>query len=275
MRLLDLLESSTGYLAKNGVESPRLTTELLLAHVLEKTRMQLYLEYETIISDLQLDKLRPLVKKRAEGVPLEHLTGVKEFDGHKFKITPDVLIPRPETELLLEAVLPLVDAAASDLPIVDVGTGSGVLAVSLARRFPKIPVIAIDLSEKALAVARENGAGLANLTFRHGNLLDGWTGRAQLIVANLPYIPSGQINRLSREVRKEPMMTLDGGVDGLDLIRRLISDAATRTRWLALEFGDGQAPEIADIFKNHGCEITQVIPDLHKIDRIMIGKING
>lgn len=273
MRLLELKDTSTAYLERHGVESARLTMELMLAHVLKKTRMQIYLSFEEEIAEPTLALLRPLVKKRAEGVPLEYLLGHKEFDGHKFKLTPDVLIPRPETELLLEAIVPLVKADES-LPIVDVGTGSGILAVSLARRFPTVPVIALDISEAALAVARENGAGLANLTFHHSNLLAAWEGQAQLIVANLPYIPAGDIDGLSREVRQEPRLALDGGADGTQLIATLIAQSAGRTRHLALEFGDGQADVLKSVLKNHGYEITLQKQDLTARERILIATSN-
>ncbi|PAW78832.1 MAG: protein-(glutamine-N5) methyltransferase, release factor-specific [Verrucomicrobia bacterium Tous-C9LFEB] len=270
MRLLELKDTSTAYLERHGVESARLTMELILAHVLEKTRMQIYLAFEEDIQEPTLAKLRPLVKQRAEGVPLEYLLGFKEFDGHKFKLTPDVLIPRPETEMLLEAIVPLVKAD-DPLPLVDVGTGSGILAVSLARRFPTVPVIALDISEAALAVARENGAGLANLTFQQSDLLSAWDGKAQLIVANLPYIPAGDIAGLSREVRKEPRLALDGGPDGTQLIATLIAQSAGRTRHLALEFGDGQADHLKSVLTNHGYEVTLLQKDLTARERILLG----
>lgn len=275
MRLLELKDTSTAYLERHGVESARLTMELMLAHVLQKTRMQIYLSFEEEIGEPTLAQLRPLVKKRAEGVPLEYLLGFKEFDGHKFKLTPDVLIPRPETELLLEAIVPLVRADET-LPIVDVGTGSGILAVSLARRFPTVPVIALDISDAALAVARENGAGLPNLTFHPSDLLAAWDGaQAQLIVANLPYIPAGDIDTLSREVRQEPRLALDGGADGTQLIARLIAQSAGRTRHLALEFGDGQADVLKSTLKNHGYEITLQKQDLTARERLLIGTHHG
>lgn len=275
MRLHDLRETSTEYLTKHGVESARLTMELMLAHVLNKTRMQIYLSFEEDIGEPILAQLRPLVKKRAEGVPLEYLLGSKEFDGHKFKVTPDVLIPRPETELLLEAIVPLVKADEA-LPIIDVGTGSGVLAVSLARRFPHVPVIALDISEAALAIARENGAGLPNLTFHQSDLLAAWDGtEAQLIVANLPYIPAEDLATLSREVRQEPRLALDGGADGTQLIARLIEQSRGRTRYLALEFGDGQADTIKSILTNHQYETTLLQKDLTARERIIIATHHG
>jgi release factor glutamine methyltransferase len=275
MRLHDLKESSTAYLAKHGVESARLTMELMLAHVLNKTRMQIYLSFEDEIGEDTLAKLRPMVKQRAEGAPLEHILGFKEFDGHKFKVTPDVLIPRPETELLLEAIAPLVKVDDPQ-PIVDVGTGSGVLAVSLARRFPNVPVIALDISEAALAVARENGAGLANLTFLQSDLLSAWpSGNAQLIVANLPYIPAGAIPTLSREVRREPKLALDGGPDGTQIIAHLLEQAKDRTSQIALEFGDGQADSLKNLLKTHGFEITLLQKDLTARERILIATHHG
>lgn len=275
MRLHDLRETSTAYLAKHGVESARLTMELMLAHVLNKTRMQIYLSFEEEVAEPTLAQLRPLVKKRAEGVPLEYLLGFKEFDGQKFKLTPDVLIPRPETEMLLEALVPLVKADEA-LPIVDVGTGSGVLAVSLARRFPNVPVIALDISEAALAVARENGAGLANLTFVQSDLLAAWDGKeAQLIVANLPYIPAGEMEKLSREVRQEPRLALDGGADGTQVIARLIEQSRGRARHLALEFGDGQADTLKTVLTNHGYETILLQKDLTARERILIAQHHG
>lgn len=272
MRLLDLLETSAQYFAKNNVESPRLTMELLLAHVLGKTRLQLYLDFERDISEETLAILRPMVKKRAEGFPLEYITGCREFMGRVFKLTPDVLIPRPETELLFETAAALVVPEGG--PLVDVGTGSGVLAVSLAAKFPNLPVAALDISPAALAVARENGAGLANITFVQSDLLAQCPHpRAQLIVANLPYIPSGQIPALSREVRYEPTLALDGGADGLDIIRRLIAQARGRADWLVLEIGDGQAQAVCDLLTADGFAVERVAEDIRKTPRVVVGKM--
>src|SRR5271170_2283464 len=132
MTVLELLETTTRYFAKHNVPSPRLTIELMLAEILQKTRMQLYLDYDQPVGDAALDRLRPLVKRRAEGEPLEYLLGAATFAGHRVEITPDVLIPRPETEILLEEASRLIDPAGP--PILDVGTGSGILALSLAKK---------------------------------------------------------------------------------------------------------------------------------------------
>ncbi|PTX99458.1 peptide chain release factor N(5)-glutamine methyltransferase [Verrucomicrobia bacterium LW23] len=292
MRLLDVMENTTRYFAKHSVESPRLTIDLLLAEVLKKTRLQLYLDFEMDIPDATLDKLRPMVKARAGGEPLEYILGYKQFDGHRFTVTPDVLVPRYETELLLQAAVPLVDksapaGAAGPRPVLDVGTGSGIMGVSLARRFPEVPVVAFDISEKALAVARGNGAGVGNISFYHSNLLGAWLdgnvapehgfGRApQVIVANLPYIPTEQISTLSREVQREPKLALDGGPDGLDLIRTLAQQAAqVGAEHLVLEHGDGQSADIASILTQNGFSISQIMKDLSYKERVIAGSRRG
>jgi release factor glutamine methyltransferase len=192
--------------------------------------------------------------------------------GRAFKLTPDVLIPRPETELLFETAAALV--APEGGTVVDVGTGSGVLAVSLAAKFPNLQVAALDISPAALAVARENGAGLANITFVQSDLLSQYPHpRVQLIVANLPYIPSAQIPALSREVRCEPALALDGGADGLDIIRRLIAQARGRADWLALEIGDGQSPAVCGLLEAGGFAVERVVEDIRKTPRVVVGKM--
>ncbi|MEZ0300151.1 MAG: peptide chain release factor N(5)-glutamine methyltransferase [Candidatus Methylacidiphilales bacterium] len=294
MRLLDVMENTTRYFAKHAVESPRLTIELLLAEVLKKSRLQLYLDFELEMSDAVLDKLRPMVKARAGGEPLEYILGYKQFDGHRFRITPDVLVPRYETELLLQAAVPLVSTEPADpsaeagkpgaapRPIIDVGTGSGILSISLARRFPTVPVFAFDISEKALEVARGNAEGVPNITFHHSNLLSAWPGMRpgdvtpQIIVANLPYIPTEQIPTLSREVQREPHLALDGGPDGLDLIRLLLPQAAEAgATHILLEHGDGQSADIATLLNETGFSISQIMKDLTYKERVIAGSRRG
>jgi release factor glutamine methyltransferase len=232
MTVLELLENTTRYFARHGVPSPRLTIELMLAEVLQKSRMQLYLEFDQSISDAVMDRLRPLVKRRADGEPLEYLLGGTTFAGHRIALTPDVLIPRPETEILLDEAVKLIEPTG--LPVLDVGTGSGILAVALARKFPQLEVMAVDFSPAALAVARGNAERNAEqsgkILFLEGDLMENPSlpERFQMIVANLPYVPTGQIDGLMREVRHEPRLALDGGPDGLDLVRRLIAQRVRR-----------------------------------------------
>jgi release factor glutamine methyltransferase len=272
MTVLDLLESTTRFFAKHEVPSPRLTIELMLAEMTRRTRMQLYLEFDRPVEASVLDRLRPLVKRRAEGEPLEYLLGATTFAGHRVEITPDVLIPRPETEILFDEACKKIDPAGG--PVIEVGTGSGILAVSLARRFPGLEVVATDISEPALAVARRNAAGLPHVRFVQSDLLEEKSipEKAQMIVANLPYIPSGQIGGLMREVRHEPRLALDGGEDGLDLIRRLVARSAGRTRFLALELGDDQAEAAKTLCQNAGYAKFEVLPDFTQRERILLAE---
>lgn len=273
MTVLELLESTTPYFAKHKVPSPRLTIELMLAEILQKTRMQLYLEFDQTLPETQLDRLRPLVKRRAKGEPLEYLLGVTTFAGHRVQVCPDVLIPRPETEILLEAVAKLIDPAG--LPILDVGTGSGILALSLAKKFPQLEIFATDISPAALAVARRNAENLGNIRFLESDLMENkeLPERLQIIVANLPYIPTGQIDGLMREVRHEPRLALDGGADGLDLIRRLVTQSAGRTRYLAMEFGDGQHEVAKTLCLSAGYALIEILSDFTDRERILVAEL--
>jgi release factor glutamine methyltransferase len=272
MTVLELLENTTRYFAKHEVPSPRLTIELMLADILQKTRMQLYLEFDQPVSEPAMDRLRPLVKRRGEGEPLEYLLGATTFAGHRVMVTPDVLIPRPETEILLEEAMKLIEPEG--LPVLDVGTGSGILPLALAKKFPQLDIFAVDICPKALALARKNSAGAGKISFLESDLMENpaLPGRFQMILANLPYIPSGAIAGLMREVRHEPRLALDGGADGLDLIRRLISQSAGRTRWLALEFGDGQAEEAKTLCSRAGYALIRILSDFTERDRILIAE---
>jgi release factor glutamine methyltransferase len=270
MTVLELLESTTRYFAKHDVPSPRLTIELMLAEIAQKTRMQLYLEFDQPVPEAAMDRLRPLVKRRAQGEPLEYLLGATTFAGQRVEITPDVLIPRPETEILLEEAVKLIEPEGP--PVLEVGTGSGILALALARKFPRLEVIATDVSLAALALARRNAGSIGNIRWVESDLLkdESLPARFQIIVANLPYIPTGQIDRLTREVRHEPRLALDGGPDGLDLIRRLVAQSAGRSRHLALEFGDGQAEEAKTLCLSAGYALIRVLPDFTERERILV-----
>ena len=276
MTVLELLEKTTGYFAKHEVPSPRLTIELMLADIMQKTRMQLYLEFDQPVSDPVMDRLRPLVKRRADGEPLEYLLGATTFAGHRVAVTPDVLIPRPETEILLEEAIRLIEPEG--LPVLDAGTGSGILALALAKKFPQVEIVATDISPAALALAQSNAErnadGAGKIRFVESDLMEAPSlpERFQMIVANLPYIPTGQIDGLMREVRHEPRLALDGGADGLDLIRRLIAQSAGRTRYLALEFGDGQAEEAKTLCLSAGYALIRILPDFTERERILIAE---
>jgi release factor glutamine methyltransferase len=275
MTVLEVINATTPFFAKHHVPSPRLTVELLLAEITQKTRMQLYLEFDQPVAEEALDRLRPLVKRRAGGEPLEYLLGVTTFAGSRVAVSPDVLIPRPETEILLEAAGKRIDPAG--LPVLDVGTGSGILALNLAKKFPQLEIVAVDISSKALAMARRNGAELGKIRFLESDLLEekSLPERFQMIVANLPYIPTGDLDGLMREVRHEPRLALDGGPDGLDLIRRLITQSVGRTRYLALELGDGQTEATKTLCLRAGYALIEILPDFTERERILVAEYHG
>ena len=244
MTVLGVLQSTTAYFKKRGIENPRLNAEHLLAHALGRTRMELYLEFERTLGELELAPLRKLVQRRGEGEPLQHLLGTVEFCGNTFLCDNRALVPRPETEQFVELVESTIENRESR--IVDVGTGSGVIALSLAKKFPKAQIFAVDISEDALALTRENAIRLGlsgRVQLRKSNLLENLDERFDLIVANLPYIATHDRHTLSREVLHDPEVALFAGTRGDELVRELIEQAPTRLRpagLLALEIGLGQ-----------------------------------
>lgn len=275
MKVLELIETTSRYFAKHQVDAPRLTVELMVAEILGKTRLQLYLEFEREIDEPTLERLRPLVKRRAEGEPLQYVLGATTFAGHRVVVTPDVLIPRPETEILFQAAAELIEPEG--LPVLDVGTGSGILALALARKFPALEIYAVDVSPAALAVAGTNTQGIATIRLLESDLLGtpALPARLQMIVANLPYIPAGQMESLPREVHREPVLALDGGQDGLDLVRRLISESIGRTRFLALELGDEQVAAAKSLCEKAGYAVIRVLPDLTERERVLLAEYHG
>jgi release factor glutamine methyltransferase len=250
MTVLEVLQSTTAYFQKRAIESPRLNAEHLIAHSLGKKRIELYLEFERPLSEPELSPLRELVRRRGQGEPLQHLLGTVEFADHIFMSDKRALIPRPETEQLVEY---LCDLSWPEHPrILDVGTGSGVIALSLAARFPQAELHAVDLSADALTLARENAdrLGLSDrIQFSQGHLLDKIAGAFDLIVANLPYVASSEAAQLAPELRHDPAVALFGGPVGDELIRELISTAPPHLHpggLLALEIGIDQEGTLLD-----------------------------
>lgn len=243
--VLEVLQSTTLYFQKRAIESPRLNAEHLIAHSLGKKRIELYLEFERPLSEPELVPLRELVRRRGQGEPLQHLLGTVEFGDHTFISDKRALVPRPETEQLVEYLcdLPIPRAAR----ILDVGTGSGVIVLSLAARFPEAELHAVDLSPEALTLARENAerSGLTNrIEFVQSDLLAAVAGPFDLIVANLPYVSAREVAELAPEVRHDPAIALFGGPNGDELIRALIAAAPAHLAAggrLALEIGHDQA----------------------------------
>lgn len=241
----------TAYFKKRNIDNPRLNAEHLLAHVLGRTRMELYLEFERNLGETELGTLRELARRRRQGEPLQHLLGTVEFCGHIFLCDKRAMVPRPETEELVELLQSSIQHPVSS--IADVGTGSGVIALSLAEKFPEAEIVAIDLSDEALALARKNAEQLglsARIQFAKSNLLAEVDGVFDLVIANLPYISTQDRHLLSREVLHDPEIALFAGAKGDELICALIEQAPPHLRpggWLALELGIGQAEALSEL----------------------------
>jgi len=227
---LRLMAWTQGFFARGGVDAPRLTAEILLAHALSCDRVRLYLDFDKPLGAPELAAFRELVRRRAAGEPTAWLTGRREFFGHPFRVDSRVLVPRQETELLVETAIALLPPGGA---LLDLCTGSGCIAISTALARPDARVVATEISPEALRVARENAEALgARVELLEGDLDAPVSAgeRFDLIVSNPPYVPSGEIEGLAREVRREPRIALDGGADGLDVIRRIVSCAPSRLR---------------------------------------------
>ena len=276
MTTLEVLNAAASYLDKQGVESPRLNAEHLLAHVLgRKKRIELYLEFERPLGEAERAPLRELVKRRGEGVPLQHLLGTVEFHGREFLCDARALVPRPETEQLVELAAKGLQAPRR---IVDVGTGSGVIALTMALIFPEAVVAGCDVSADALAlaVANRERLGLAErVELLESDLLAALAGPFDAVVANLPYIPSGEVPGLSREVRCDPLSALDGGADGLDLVRRLVAESGAKMApggLLALEIGIGQGALVAEVLAANNWRDIAVERDYQGAERFVFAR---
>ncbi len=270
-------------LASSGVPEPEADAQVLVAHVAGVDRLNLFLNTGRVLSLEEEKRLTDLIRERAGRKPFQYILGEQEFWSLPFKVTPDVLVPRPETETLVETVLNTLKSrnpCSSRLTILDLCTGSGILAVVLAREIPESDIYAVDLSKAALSVAMDNARrhGVSDaITFLQGDLFAPLAKRETLfdvIVSNPPYVPSDILGGLSPEVKDyEPHLALDGGPDGLDIVRKIISDSPAYLRiggWLFLEIGDGQGKEVlkelekAEIFKHISlvrdhCNVPRVI----------------
>lgn len=278
--VLEVIQRSTEFLTRKGVDSPRLQVELLLAHVLKMARMKLYLNFDRVLSEPELETLRGLVKRRAEREPLQHIVGSSSFCGFEFQVNRNVLIPRPETELLAERAWKFLEGRESSM-VLDFGTGSGCLAISIALKAPAATVHAVDVSEAALAVARENSLRLGAGERVVFHISDGFAAlpadfKCDLLVSNPPYIASAEIATLEPEVRDfDPMLALDGGADGLDFYRRLATEGRARLKAdgkLMIELGAGQHADVSGLFTNEGWTVEAVEKDYAGIERILIAR---
>lgn len=269
----DILEWTTRYFADKGIEEPRLEADLLLACALRKDRVFLYANYDIPLNQEERDKYKSLIMRRLNHEPLAYITGQREFMSLPFTVNPHVLIPRPETELLVETAMELA-RGNSYTRIIDVGTGSGCIAVSLAFYLPQAWVEAVDVSAAALEVARENAVrNGVKVEFKQGNLLEPVMEREKydLIVANLPYVAEGIYEKLDLSIKNyEPRLALEAGRDGMDLYRQLVPQSYALLKdggSLLFEY----SPEQTDIALEltSGFKQVKVRQDLNGKDRLL------
>jgi len=275
--VLEVLQNTATYFAKKKVESPRLNIEHLLADVLGKRRIDLYLEFDRVLTEQELDLLREKVRRRAEGEPLQHILGRWDFFGRTFKTDARALVPRPETELLVETVLAEM-RSTQEGRLIDVGTGAGILAITFALEKPGLTICATDISDSALALARENAERLGVLSrveFIQSELVEAVQGPFEWVVANLPYIPTTDLPDLPSEVRFDPVAALDGGTDGLVPMRKLVESIRSKlssNSLIALEVGSGQAAAVRDILAQLNYRDISLRKDYQGIERILIAR---
>lgn len=277
---------ATTLLESSGVESPRLDAECLLAFLLGRDRLHLYAAAEERMPPPVFEVYRALLGRRQAREPLAYLTRTKEFWSLSFAVTPAVLIPRPETETLVETALARLGELQAPV-IADIGTGSGAIAVAVAKALPDSRLYATEILSRALDVARENAARhgvLERITFVHGDLVEpllclGLAHHCDLMVSNPPYVATRELAGLPAEVRYEPREALDGGADGLDVHRQLINGASTLLRpggWLALEMAPGQGPSLSRLLQEQGAfGDIEVTPDLSGRERVIVARCTG
>lgn len=278
----DILAWTGQYFKQKGVDNPRLDAEVLLSHVLGQNRLYLYVHFDQPLVEQELAAYREMVKSRVNHMPVAYITGKKEFMGLEFAVTPDVLIPRPDTEILVEAVMNRL-CGIENPDILDIGTGSGAIFVSLLAKVPHAGGIAVDVSAPALAVGAANAARYLSgrrMDFRQGDLFSAVTGcRFDCIVSNPPYIPDGDIPSLEAEVRREPRLALAGGKDGLDFYRRIVKESPGYVNpggFVVMEVGIHQASAVAALAEEQHCfAVEDIIKDYGGIERVVVLRLGG
>lgn len=283
MNVKEVLASSVEYFKKHNIENPRLDAEVLMAYVLDKERIQLYVDFDLPLQKEELDRYRELVYRRAHHIPVAYLTGIKEFMSLEFEVDRNVLIPRPETEQLVESIIEYCQENNKTVPnIVDIGTGSGVIAISLAHYIDEARVLGIDISDTALEIAGRNVKkhGLADrVKLVQGNILEPLIkigkDNVDIVVSNPPYIDDEEYQALSQEVKKEPRIALAGGSDGLEFYRKLIPQVEKVLKnggLLAVEIGYNQADDIRNLFSSSWHNII-VKKDYNGCDRMIFANL--
>lgn len=276
----EVLKSATTRLEVNGIDTPRLDAEILLAHVLQWRRLSLYVDADKTLPLEKILRFNDLITRRLDGIPVAYLTGTKEFMGLTFAVNDSVLIPRPDTEILTEGVGKYLRGLGGSVTFADLGTGSGAICVSILKFVKSARACAVDISAEALAVAQLNAAKFHvddRLELYCGDLFTPLTGKTfNAIVSNPPYIPTRELDALQAEVRREPRLALDGGADGLNFYRRIISDAPrflTAGGLLAVEVGINQAQAVKSLAEAANFVDVQIFKDLAGIERVVAAGI--
>ena len=278
-KVSELLEETAAFLEGRHVQEAKAKTELMISHILKCRRLEVYLRREEAVPRSSVESLEGFVTRLLEGEPLQYVLGETVFMGHPFKVDRRALIPRPETELLVEAVLKNEGLWHKELPCVaDIGTGSGCIAISLTMASPRAKFQAVDISPAALDLARENARALGvedRIDFIQGDLLEPLDPESlDAIVSNPPYVATSEYARLPREIHDhEPPMALEGGRDGLSVISRLVQQAATRLKSggiLLMEIGENQAAQVRELMEAAGFFNVEILKDLAGQDRIAV-----
>lgn len=277
--IIKILDWTKQYFADRGVENPRLDAEVLLCAVLQCERIKLYMDFERPLTGVELSQYKNYVARRGQHEPLAYILGEKEFMRNSFKVTSATLVPRPETELLVESLIKAARGlkADGDVKILDIGTGSGAIIVSLLDYLPNAKGVGVDISVDALIVAEENSRRIGvreRAGFMQSDLFNRIPAdkKFDIIVSNPPYIPAADIAGLAKDVQKEPRGALDGGADGLDFYRRIISEAMdhmTDEGILAFEVGINQAQVVAELCRKAGFKATAIRKDYADIERMV------
>ena len=270
-----LLQWTKQYFRDKGVENPRLDADVLLSSLLGKDRVYLYVHFDQPMEQEELVKFREMVRRRAAREPVAYIIGHREFMGLEFRVSPAVLIPRPDTEVLVEAAIERL-AAVQDGMILDVGTGSGAILIGTLSRVAGCRGLGVDVSSSALAVARENATRLlepGRADFTQADLFPAEPMLFDAILSNPPYVTSAEMTELAPEVRREPELALHGGTDGLAFYRRLTEGGGRHLKpdgFMALEVGAGQAAAVAELGQAAGWRIEKIIPDYAGIERVVV-----
>jgi len=273
--ILKILNWTKDYFTEKGLENPRLNAELIISHVLDYTRLDLYVHFEECVSDEHRAEVKSLLLRRAKGEPLQYVLGETEFYGFRMFVTPEVLIPRPETEYLVEKIV----KEHSSLPsILEIGSGSGCISIALKKNFPEAEITSLDISDRALEIARKNAdENEVEISFIKSDVFQHVEGKFKVIVSNPPYIPDYEYKELSNEILKfEPKLALEADDDGLFFYKKIIRESAEYLLpggYLYFEIGYNQGERIKEFAKSNGFGEIEIVNDLNGFERIVKAKL--